>query len=293
MIRKLALLLFLSPALLAQSEAEKSVLQNVRKMMAESQGRVTFSALINDPSFGEPEKAFLARLYETFFQIPGVLKSEYESTGKIPTRKSLAETFAITTTSVDLLLAVMQSDPRVPRLFALNASTREIESLDIPNIEAFLAQRGTQVKITQWEGKKLPEFELQRLDGGTVSNQDLEGSASLVYFWFTGCPPCGRISPHLAALDEKYRSQGLHIVGINADHLLELSTTDEQRAKYLEKLGIRFPNAHLDSQTHAAFGSIKIYPTLFFADSSGTIVRHFLNYQDMETLESVVQELLK
>lgn len=291
--RIVLLALLMLPSLLAQTGVEKRVLQSIRQMMAQEGGRVTFSTLINNPSFSSDEKAFLGRLYENFFQIPSVLKSEYESTGKIPTRQGLADTFGISTTSVDLLLAVMQSDRRVPPLFSLNPSTREIESLDIPMIEAFLERRGSQVQITQWEGKKLPDFELETLQGGTVSRRNLDGPASLVYFWFTGCPPCGRISPHLATLDKKYSSKGFRIIGINADHVLELDTTDDQRSQYLDKLGVIFPNAHLDAETRAAFGGINIFPTLFFADSSGTIVQHFINYQDLETLEGVVVKLLQ
>lgn len=291
--RIVLLALLVLPSLLAQSEVEKRVLQSIRQMMAQEGGRVTFSTLINNPSFSSDEKAFLGRLYENFFQIPGVLKSEFESTGRIPTRQGLADTFGISTTSVDLLLAVMKSDRRVPPLFSLNPSTREIESLDMPNIEAFLERRGSQVQVTQWEGKKLPDFQLKTLQGGTVSSRNLDGPASLVYFWFTGCPPCGRISPHLAALEEKYSSKGFRIIGINADHVLELDTTDDQRSQYLEKLGVKFPNAHLDAETRAAFGGINIFPTLFFADASGTIVQHFINYQDLETLEGVVVKLLQ
>ena len=111
---KIVLILFLLPSLLAQSAVERRVLQSIRQMMTESGGRVTFSTLINDPAFSADEKAFLARLYENFFQVPGVLKSEYQSTGKVPTRRELADTFGITTTSIDLLLAVMQSVPRAP-----------------------------------------------------------------------------------------------------------------------------------------------------------------------------------
>ncbi len=291
-MRKLVLILaFLFPLLLAQSDVERRVLENVRKMMTQSGGRVTFSDLINNPDFSTDEKGFLGRLYEIFFQIPAVLKSEFDSTGTIPTRESLGANFGISATSVDLLLAVMRSDPRVPPLFKLNPTTSEIDSLNMPNIEAFVAQRGAQVKVTQWEGRDLPPFDLPTLDGEQVSSGHLKGRNSLIYFWFTGCPPCGRISPHLKELDEKYSGESFRIVGVNADKLLGLSTTDEQRRKYLAKYGIEFETLVLDESTRAAFGGINIFPTLFFADPDGRVVRHFINYQSMEALEGVVREM--
>lgn len=276
----------------AQSEIEKRVLLNVRAMMAESGGRVTFSDLHNSPDFSSEEKAFLGRLFEIFFAIPGVIKSEYESTGVLPTRKSLGDSFGISASSVDLLLAVMKSDPRVPPLFDLDAKTREIESINLANIDAFVKRRSSQVRVTQWEGKKLPPFSVVGFDGAAISGSDLGGTNTLVYFWFTGCPPCGRISPHLAELDRKYGGSKFRILGINADKLLGIGATDQRRASYLKKLGVKFDNAHANEAILKAFGGINIYPTLFFAEPSGTIVRHFINYQDMETLESVVQGMV-
>ncbi|HSR68493.1 MAG TPA: TlpA disulfide reductase family protein [Acidobacteriota bacterium] len=289
-VAALALLMITLP-LLAQGQAEMGVLQEVRKMMAESGGRVTFSELANSDRFSAEQKTFLLRLYEIFFQIPAVLKSEYENTGKIPTRQNVADNFGISTQSVDLLLAVMKSDPRVPSMFTLDSSSREIASLNVDNIEAFMEQRGASVQVTAWEGKALPDFELPTLDGETVSAQDLRGHGSLIYFWFTGCPPCVRIAPRLAKLDEMYRDKGLRIVGINADRVLDIQVSDQQRRSYLEKHGIRFVNAHLNRSVRQAFGGIQIFPTIFFADQEGTIVAHYINEQQYDTLQATAEKV--
>ena len=291
MVVFLILATLLIPAF-GQSGVERAVLQSVQEMMKESGGRVTFSDLHNDTRFSSEEKAFLSKLYEIFFQIPGFLKSEFESTGRVPSRTEIGAGFGITGTSIELLLRVMESDNRVPPLFSRDETTREINSLKLDNINAFVASRGTQVKITQWEGQQIPAFELEKLGGGTLSSEAIGGKGALLYFWFTGCPPCVRIAPILAALDKEYSSQGFRIVGLNADKVLDIETSEEQHKAYFAKSGTDYVNLHVDEATRAAFGNINVFPTLFFVNAKGTIVKHLLNYQDRETLEGIILGIL-
>ena len=286
------LILLLGSAGLGQSSVESRVLGEIRAMMKESGGRVTFSQLHNDPRWGKEERIFLGRLYEIFFEIPGLLKQQFEATQKIPLRQDLAAQFGISKTSVELLLTVMEQDSRVPPLFQRDSESREISSLELVNIDAFLARRGSAVKITQWEGQKLPSFRLTAFAGQSLSDGDLMGSNSLIYFWFSGCPPCVRIAPLLVQLDQEYRPKGLRIVGFNADQVLGIEISDSSRNSYLEKSGTTYTNVHLDNETRQAFGNVNIFPMLFFVDSQGTINRHLVNFQDLPTLEAVAQEMI-
>ena len=273
--------------------AEASVLLSVQKMLRESGGRVTFSELHNDPRFGPEERALLGRLYETFFQIPGYLKAQDMAGGKVPTRKQIGDNFRISKNSVELLLQVMEMDPRMPQLFSRDSATREILSIEPEAIDAFISRRGGSVKVTNWGGEELPDFELERIDHtGTLSRADLEGQGSLIYFWFSGCPPCVRIAPHLAELDEKYRSTGVHIVGFNADKVLSIPTTDKKRAAYLAKTGTAYPNLHLTQEALEAFGNVNVYPTLFISGSDSRVRVHLINYQNLETLETAIKEVI-
>ncbi len=286
----LSVLLWISPVL--GQTTEQKVLEGVQEMMR-TQQEVIFSELYNDDRFSSEEKDFLGRLYETFFQIPAFLKSELEITGEIPTRQQISAGFGISRQSADLLLAVMQTDPRMPSLFQLNTETGEIESLELENIDAFVARRGATVKVTQWVGEPVPPFELSSFQNETYRNQDLKGKNLLIYFWFTGCPPCIRIAPILQQLDRKYSDSNFQVIGFNADRILELEVTDQQRQDYLQDQGLRFVNLHVDRPTRQAFGNINVFPTLFFVDSDGTIFRHVINYLDREALESMVREFIQ
>ncbi|MCH8820583.1 MAG: TlpA family protein disulfide reductase, partial [Acidobacteria bacterium] len=220
------MLLWISPVL--GQTTEQKVLEGVQEMMR-TQQEVIFSELYNDDRFSSEEKDFLGRLYEIFFQIPVFLKSELEITGEIPTRQQISTGFGISRQSADLLLAVMQTDPRMPSLFQLNTETGEIESLELENIDAFVARRGATVKVTQWVGEPVPPFELSSFQNETYRSQDLKGKNLLIYFWFTGCPPCIRIAPILQQLDRKYSDSNFQVIGFNADRILELEVTDQQR----------------------------------------------------------------
>lgn len=295
-MRRLAIGLFLwnmaAFSALAQSEVERAVLQRVRQMMEESGGRVSFSELHNDPRFDPAQRAFLSRLYEVFFQIPSHLEAEFESQGRVPSRAEIGAAFGISPASVELLLKVMESDQRVPSLFERDPSSREIVRLNLENIDGFIRSRGDQVRMTHWEDQQIPEFQLETFSGERYGSADLQGHSSLLYFWFTGCPPCVRIAPILAELDKEYRDRGFLTVGLNADQILEIETSPAQTLAYLEKNGTEYPNLRLDEATRKAFGSINVYPTLFFVRPDGSVARHLLNFQDRETLETIIQEML-
>ena len=170
----------------------------------------------------------------------------------------------------------------MPTLFERSSLSREIESLQLGNIEAFIQSRGSEVKVTQWEGQTLPEFELTSFQDEKISSRDLAERSVLIYVWFTGCPPCIRIAPTLADLDRRYSASNFQVIGFNAG---------QQREAYLQESNLHFANAHLDQATGEAFGNVNVFPTLFFVASDGTIFRHMINYQDRETLESIIEAL--
>jgi thiol-disulfide isomerase/thioredoxin len=287
----LALLLLATSGLAAPAaDLEADVLAKVQAAY-QQQGRVNFSELYNSDRFSADERNYLGRLYEVFFAIPEFLRSEEQSTGKIPSIAEIAASFGIGQKSVVLLLTVMEKDSRVPRMFTRNPASGEIESIDAATIEAFVKARGSNVRMTQWEGQALPAFTLPTLEGGTLGSADLKGSPAVLYFWFTGCPPCVRLAPILAELSRQYGPRGVRFVGLNADDVLGIGTDDAGRRAYVAKEGISFPVVNLDASTRQSFGQINVYPTLFFVDRSGVIRRHLVNFQNRATIEAILEDL--
>jgi glutathione peroxidase-family protein len=40
------------------------------------------------------------------------------------------------------------------------------------------------------------------------------------------------------------------------------------------------------------YGGVSVFPTMFFVDKTGTIVKHFVNFQEKATLEAAIQQTL-
>jgi peroxiredoxin len=60
-------------------------------------------------------------------------------------------------------------------------------------------------------------FTLKDMNGHDVRLADFKGKPLIVNFWATWCGPCLLETPELIELYEKYREQGLTIVGISVD----------------------------------------------------------------------------
>ncbi len=290
-MRKSFFLLLLLVSLNAAESTETRVLSKLQQLMREG-APLTFSKLHNDNRFEKEEKNFIGRMYEIFFKIPGFLKGEHERTNEIPTLRQIADHFAVTAGSIDLLLTVMAADRRVPSFFVRDRTTKEITSLQLTRIAGFIRKHERGVRVTGWEGQPIPPFSVKTFGGETLSFADLKGSNLLLYFWFTGCPPCGRISPHLKSLHEKYQQSNFKLIGLNADRILGLTASDQDRKSYLERHGILYTNAHVDQAIQETFGQVNVFPTLFAVDSKGVVTRHLINYQDWSTLDETVGQLV-
>ncbi len=276
----------------AQADVPSEAHARVRAMMEAGDGRVVFSDLYNDPEISVPVKEYLGRLYEIYFAIPDHLQSELRTTGEIPSLQAVADNFGIRKEDVDLLLDIMTSEPRMPMLLARNEETEEIEVLDLLEIDDFTAQKGSQVRVSGWIGKPVPSFDLPALDGPTVRDSDLKGKSAILFVWLTRCPVCRRMTPNMVELDKKYRSRGLVVLGLNADQVLDLGVSDEERKEFVRERGIAFRVAMLDVETRAALGNGNIFPMLFFVGTHGRIERFVLNYQKLEELEKITEGLL-
>ncbi|GAB4248557.1 MAG: hypothetical protein Kow00109_24670 [Acidobacteriota bacterium] len=268
----------------------RKVLAKVQSMLAAG-GTLRFGELYNSPDWTPEEKAVLGRLYETFFALPAYVQERTERGGEPPRLRELADHFGFPVPVIAMLLEVMEKDPRVPDLFERDPATGEIRQVHRENLAAFLKARGD-VRFTGWIGKPLPAFELRTLDGSTLRDSDLRGRPGLLYFWFTGCPPCVRLAPVLAELYQVYGPRGFQFLGANADVLLGLEGTGEDRLRYVRDHGIAFPHLVLDRPTWKAFGSVQFYPTLFFFDADGVVVEHLVDFQERERLEAVIRSLL-
>jgi hypothetical protein len=86
--------------------------------------------------FTEPdEQKALRRLYDAVFQIPAFAVKVYTETGKIPTRQEITDHFQFRVPgTTDVLLRILESDPRVPAFFTRDPASGEITAIDVDAI---------------------------------------------------------------------------------------------------------------------------------------------------------------
>ncbi len=286
--------LILTALLFQAPNAEQRIIEYLKTHVTPGR-QVVVSELYNNVFKTPEERKVLDRLFNTFFKIPMFIVQYNATSKKIPTLRELSEQFNFTVPGeADVMLRIMEADPRVPKFIQRNPKTGEITKVDIPAIQAS-PQFGKVLErsITGWEGREAPPFAITSLDGKPVTSQQVSGQAHLIYFWFTNCPPCVRSAPILAELYNQYAAKGFKIIGANADRFLELPYDDKVRADYVKKYGFKFSIGHLNPQMQQAYGGVSVFPTMFFVDKKGTIVKLFVNFQDKPVLEQAIQSTLK
>lgn len=272
------------------SDAETRVVEYLKANVKPGEP-VMASRLANEVFTAPAERQALDRLFKTFFKIPLFLAQHQRRTGRPPTLAEISEQFAFRVPGeADVMLRIMESDPRLPKFFARDAKTGELTRVDVETILAD-ARFGQAVErsLTGLEGKPAPAFSTTTLAGAPFASAALAGKPHVVYFWFSHCPPCVQTAP---VLDERARAAGVPVVAANADRVLELGVADEERAAYSAK----FPGltaVHATAEMQNAYSGVAAYPTLFFVDKAGTVVRQLVNRQDRASLDAALTAIEK
>ncbi len=114
-------------------------------------------------------------------------------------------------------------------------------------------------------GNLAPSFQLNNLDGKSVSLSDLRGKPILLNFWATWCPPCRLEMPYLQQIYDSWSAKGLVLLEIDIG---ESSAIIE---KFLADNNLSLPVLlDIDKKVALTYG-IAAIPTTFFIDKNGVI----------------------
>jgi thiol-disulfide isomerase/thioredoxin len=142
------------------------------------------------------------------------------------------------------------------------------------------------------------EGRMPALDGATgwlnsapLTPESLRGRVVLVDFWTYTCINWLRTLPYVRAWAERYRDQGLVVLGVHTPEFSFESDVDNVR-RAVEDMQISYPVA-LDSGygVWEAFAN-HYWPALYFVDATGRIRHHVFGEGDYDRSERVIQELL-
>jgi thiol-disulfide isomerase/thioredoxin len=129
------------------------------------------------------------------------------------------------------------------------------------------------------------------LNSPPLSPANLRGKVVLVNFWTFSCINSLRQLPYLRAWAEKYKEQGLVVVGVQAPEFeFEKNLDDVRWARKTMKLD--YPIA-IDND-HAIWHAFNntAWPALYFVDATGRIRHHQLGEGNYERAELVIQQLV-
>jgi cytochrome c biogenesis protein CcdA/thiol-disulfide isomerase/thioredoxin len=129
------------------------------------------------------------------------------------------------------------------------------------------------------------------LNSAPLTVEQLRGKVVLVDFWTYSCINCIRTIPYVRAWAEKYRDQGLVVIGVHApEFAFEKRIDNVKRA--VRDFEIGYPIAiDNDFAIWRAFGN-SYWPAHYFIDAEGRIRHHHFGEGDYEQSERVIQELL-
>jgi thiol-disulfide isomerase/thioredoxin len=113
-----------------------------------------------------------------------------------------------------------------------------------------------------------------------------KGQVLVLDFWATWCGPCKMEIPHLIELQEKYRDQGLTVMGITYD-----DNPDRDVPPYAAEVGMNYVNVRADDALKREYAVIGL-PTIVIYDRDGNEVMNRPGYIGKDQLEAEIKELL-
>ena len=127
-------------------------------------------------------------------------------------------------------------------------------------------------------GPTAPDFSLKDLSGQTVTLEQYRGKVVLLDFWATWCPPCRMTIPLLIKLQEKYRDDGLVILGISIDDPQQI--TDKDLRYFIKMNKINYPVLRYNQKVMKDYfeGERVSIPTMFVVDRNGKIRDMIVGY---------------
>ncbi|CAE6731490.1 Protein DipZ [Paraburkholderia domus] len=132
---------------------------------------------------------------------------------------------------------------------------------------------------------------VQWLNSPPLTVQDLRGKVVLVDFWTYSCINCLRSLPYVKAWAQKYKDQGLVVIGVHAPEFAFERNVDNVK-KAVHDLGVDYPVA-IDNN-YAIWRALnnQYWPAHYFVDAKGQIRYHHFGEGDYAESEKVIQQLL-
>jgi len=131
-----------------------------------------------------------------------------------------------------------------------------------------------------------PDFSLPQLNGQSLQLSAYRGKVVLLDFWATWCTPCREEIPHLVELQNKYRGQGLQIIGVSMDD------SPEPVREFYQRFQMNYPVVMGNADIGEIYGGVLGLPIAFVIGRDGRISAKHIGATDVSVLEQDIRGLL-
>jgi cytochrome c biogenesis protein CcdA/thiol-disulfide isomerase/thioredoxin len=132
---------------------------------------------------------------------------------------------------------------------------------------------------------------VQWLNSPPLTAEGLRGKVVLVDFWTYSCINCLRSLPYIEAWAQKYRSQGLVVIGVHAPEFAFERNIDNVR-QAVKNLKLDYPIAIDNNYAIWRAFNNQYWPAHYFIDAQGRIRYHHFGEGEYDQSEKVIQQLL-
>jgi thiol-disulfide isomerase/thioredoxin len=130
------------------------------------------------------------------------------------------------------------------------------------------------------------------LNSPALTADGLKGKVVLVDFWTYSCINCLRAIPYVRAWAEKYKDQGLVVIGVHTpEFAFERNAANVKRA--IADLHITYPVAIDDEYSIWRAFENEYWPAHYFIDAQGRVRYHHFGEGNYDHSERVIQLLLE
>jgi thiol-disulfide isomerase/thioredoxin len=130
------------------------------------------------------------------------------------------------------------------------------------------------------------------LNSPPLTAEGLKGKVVLVDFWTYSCINCLRAIPYVRAWAEKYKDQGLVVIGVHTpEFAFEQKVANVRRA--IEDLHITYPVAVDNEYSIWRAFENQYWPAHYFIDAQGRVRYHHFGEGEYDHSERVIQLLLE